>query len=165
MVFFTIFSHYHLPALPHCVFASLKVSLSDRGLFPKHLNCIFYQQMCFVTLPPRSNGHVKIPCSCLNSVYLIVRGVIDSVRRAPRSGASRFHQQTSSPRQTERAGVSTTRRSILIQIGLAVNSRCLGRTGRCAQTQIGLSCLPVCVYVGASTFTWLRTHKHTRISR
>lgn len=89
-----------------------------------------------------------ISCSCSNSVYPIARGEIDSFRGSTCSIKQwiAFHQRTSSPRQTERAWISVTRCTILIQIELAVNSRCLGRTGSCVQLKIELSCLSMCVW-------------------
>lgn len=79
--------------------------------------------MCFITLLPRSNGCdvSRFPAR----VYLTARGEIDSFCGSTCFASIMCHQQTSSLRQTERAGVSTTRRTILIQIELAINSRCL----------------------------------------
>lgn len=62
-----------------------------------------------------------ISCSCSNSVYPIVRGEIDSFCGSMCSikRCITFHQRTSKRRQTERAWVSVTRCTILIQIELA----------------------------------------------
>lgn len=62
-----------------------------------------------------------ISCSCSYSVYPIVRGEIDSFCGSTCSikRCITFHQRTSSPRQTERAWISVTRCTILIQIELA----------------------------------------------
>ncbi len=106
--------------------------------------------MCFITLPPRSNGYVKISRFCFNSVYLITRREVGPICASMCSTIRiTFHQLMSSPRQTQRAVVSTTHFTILIQTEFTVYSCCLGRTGRRVQMQIGLR-LFVCVCLCAT---------------
>lgn len=112
--------------------------------------------MCFITLPPRSNGYVEISCSCLpdckrRNWFLFV------VPRAARNGACFISKRQASVKQRglefqQHVAPSCPRLNLLSTVDVC-------RTGLWVQTQISLSCLSMCVWWrekgGSQWLIWL----------